>query len=253
MRSLLASVELLFATTAANALVLGSFMRDRGLKKRKFKYGSVADSTDRSSTSRSRRPTVNRHWGSDEDLVRELGLGASPYLREELPDTPGIGATFRAAPVSNVAEDMNLWRFRNRRKSGTAESDDSLLCGDPLTSSRSGSVATPRKVSFFDPGSTGRDGYLPNPETLSPHALPSPSIPAAASGLRRGSTALLQDLGGFSNPPAARPPPPPKPRGGTELRPIPHVSPYESQYPPNGMADMVLMDPGGLLGPEKKK
>lgn len=72
-RSLLASVELLFATTAANALVLGSFVRDRGTKKIKYRADSVTgDSLDRTS---SRRPTIHRHWGSDEDLVRDLGLG----------------------------------------------------------------------------------------------------------------------------------------------------------------------------------
>ncbi|KAK6220402.1 hypothetical protein QIS74_05904 [Colletotrichum tabaci] len=80
LRSVLASVELLFATTAANALVLGSFVRDRGIKKRKFKYGSVAaDSMDRGSDSR--RPTLHQHWGSDEDLVRDVGLGVDPDLR----------------------------------------------------------------------------------------------------------------------------------------------------------------------------
>jgi hypothetical protein len=69
-RSLWASVEILLATGVANALILGSFVRDRGVKKQKFKYGSVTDSMDRTT---SRRGTVARHWGSDEDLVRDLG------------------------------------------------------------------------------------------------------------------------------------------------------------------------------------
>ncbi|PHH75765.1 hypothetical protein CDD83_4366 [Cordyceps sp. RAO-2017] len=41
-RSLLASVELIFATAAANALVLGSFVRDRGVKKPKTLSGTSA-------------------------------------------------------------------------------------------------------------------------------------------------------------------------------------------------------------------
>lgn len=86
-RSLLASVELFFATTAANALVLGSFVRDRGVKKMKFRRTSVAaDSIDQSSN---RRPTIHRQWGSDEDLVRDLGLGVDSEIREELQETPG--------------------------------------------------------------------------------------------------------------------------------------------------------------------
>jgi hypothetical protein len=109
-RSLWASVEILAATAVANALVLGSFVRDRGVKKLKFKrdrYVSDASSTgtggdgdgngdagpmrvrrgssmvsepiERVST---RRGTIQHHWGSDEDLVKDLGWAVQdPELR----------------------------------------------------------------------------------------------------------------------------------------------------------------------------
>jgi hypothetical protein len=60
-RSLLASIEILFATAVANSLVLGSFVRDRGVKKQRWKFGSMSDSIGRSTN---RRGTVIRHWGS---------------------------------------------------------------------------------------------------------------------------------------------------------------------------------------------
>lgn len=212
-RSLLASVELLFATTAANALVLGSFVRDRGVKKKRFKYGSFAvDSLDQSHSSQSRRPTVNRQWGSDEDLVRDLGLGVDRALRERL-DYPEHGdlRLYTPAPVAKVTEEMNAWRFPkdSRQRSGTMGSDDSLLGHEMMreTTNDSTNPATPRRVAFFDiggllsdgpPTSAARDGYLPDiVDPVSPHGMPSPAHNASTTGQRRGSTALLQDMGAY--------------------------------------------------------
>ncbi|KAJ9137332.1 Integral membrane protein [Pleurostoma richardsiae] len=261
LRSLLASVELLFATAASNALVLGSFVRDRGVKKRKFKYGSFADSVDRTSETRSRRPTVGRQWGSDEDLVRDIGLGLNADLRD-LPDSPGAesGKFYPPAPIGGNAarlDKMDQWQFPDRRKSGAGRSDDSLLPRDQLSPmQRSNSSATPRRVSFFDVGgllstddsrsTSRRDSYLSSVDPLSPHSAPSPTMPASATGYRRGSQALLQDLGGLlgSHDTSARS------RGGTELQPIPRESPYESHYDSGG-GGPVLMDAGGLLRPPK--
>ncbi len=210
-RSLYASVELLFATVAANALVLGSFVRDRGVKKRKYRHGSAADSIDRSSGgSRSRRPTMNRQWGSDEDLVRDIGLGVNPELRPVSDPTAADPAAFHMAPQAKMADEM--WQFTNGRKSATAQSEDTLWAHDGAVSPRCNSPATytPRRVSFFDVGgllgddpasTTRRDSHLSSVDPLSsPHAAPSPSLPAAINGIRRGSTALIQDLGGLLNP-----------------------------------------------------
>ena len=55
-RSLIASLEILAATAVSNALVLGSFVRDKGTKKNKFKFGSVGGESnlDRPATARTR-------------------------------------------------------------------------------------------------------------------------------------------------------------------------------------------------------
>ncbi len=47
-------------------------------------YGSVAaGSMERSSGSYTRRPTAIRHWGSDEDLVRDVGFGVDRELQND--------------------------------------------------------------------------------------------------------------------------------------------------------------------------
>ncbi len=242
-RSLLASIELLFATAAANALVLGSFVRDRGLKKQKFRRNSNADSFDRSSGPR--RPTMHRHWGSDEDLVRDVGLAVEPELRQiaEQPDDQ-FGGTASLAPTNT----------NDRKRSNEAASDDVLLPHNQL--SKIESLPGPKKMAFFDVGgllddsvgtssaSYRRGSYT---STIDPHSLhpaPSPTVPASSSGLRRGSAALLQDLGGLLGPLNSRSSRT-KSRTGTELQPIPQAG--QEHNGGSRRNNPVLMDPGGLL------
>ncbi|CAK7212420.1 hypothetical protein SBRCBS47491_001457 [Sporothrix bragantina] len=326
LRSLLASVEILFATAAANSLVLGSFVRDRGVKKNKFRAGSVADSMERSSIIRSRRPTANRHWGSDEDLVRGLGLGVQPELRDS-PDDAMFGGPPRAvrpAPIVKIegavadplhsdstgegsshsggdgggVANFHAWSFPDHRRSGATNSaqsaqsglsglsgqsdDDTLLARDPLSpASRNNSTSTPRKVSFYDAGNLlgGGDnesepdtprssaaGGLRSPSIAGMRSStdsvpPSPAHTASNRGFRRGSSALLQDLGGLLGPPTSRS------RQRSEGRPhtlqtVPQGTPFQmpssplssqssqsGRYTPSNLDDLTLMDPGGLLGP----
>lgn len=223
LRSLLASIELLVATCVANALVLGSFVRDRGVKKRKFRYGSVAGESlhGTDSVNRSRRPTVaGRTWGSDEDLVRDVGFRVQkdPGVLDE-DGYPEAAAAKRPMPAGPVAphKSFNLqdWNFpemsspRGRR---------SPLQTDQRSDAPSNSE--PRRVSFNDVGGLLRGDSSPSlPGTTrrqsnarssvdrvsprsprSPRSPPSSTHPASASGLRRGSQALLQDIGGLLTP-----------------------------------------------------
>ncbi|RCI14067.1 hypothetical protein L249_8053 [Ophiocordyceps polyrhachis-furcata BCC 54312] len=196
-RSLMASVELIFATASANALVLGSFVRDRGIKKHKF---SVADSFDR--TSYPRRPTIQQQWGSDEDLVRDVGLSLEPTLR-------------RPSSAARADEYHHLQQQQQQQQQQTHHSppprNDSLSfldVGGLLLDSSSSS-------------SNNNNNNNNNNKTLAS------VVPASATGRRRGSTALLQDLRGDLTEP-------PSPRA--------HRS-YDSQRD----AGPPLMDPGGLL------
>ncbi|OTA63771.1 hypothetical protein K449DRAFT_328565 [Hypoxylon sp. EC38] len=233
-RSLLASVELLFATAAANTLVLGSFVRDRGVKKSKYRHNSIAaESIDRTSE---RRPTLQRHWGSDEDLVRDLGLGVDRELRDAtIKETQGDKPTKSDGTI-------DTWDFPRRHPSSATHSDNSLLSRDQITASRSNSTITPRRVSFFDvgglldgePSQSIRDSYNSSVEPPSPMSLSSPpsaTVQAPTNGFRRGSQVILQDLGGLLSPFNSRQSRSSS-KNGIELEPIPQhpKEPYESAH-----------------------
>ncbi|CAL3968339.1 unnamed protein product [Diplocarpon coronariae] len=209
-RSLLASVEILFAAGVANALILGSFVRDRGVKKQRWKFGSMSDSVERTT---SRRGTVIRHWGSDEDLVRELGLGVDPELREATP-TP------RPAPMASIGNSSvkahrlvtKDWQFPGERTGPGVESDV-IRNGEPHSPGDTSSIMTPRKVSFFDVGGLlEEDGprRLSSTRTADTDGESSTFGPLSTTwsheqGLspppqQKGSTALLQDIGGLLGP-----------------------------------------------------
>lgn len=254
-RSLLASVEILFATAAANSLVLGSFVRDRGLKKQKFRRDSAAESYDPSVSAR--RPTIHRHWGSDEDLVRDLGMTLEPELRNEREGSGENGVLqFTPAPVVRKLDpDLERWQFPQRQRSHAEHSDDSLLPHDPLTQTRSEPVTSPRRVSFFDVGglldplreSSGRpESGSSNGDSSKAHAPPTPTLPAGTGGFRRGSTALLQDIGGLLGPRNTRQARPRARSGGTELQTIPQ-STRQVKYNVHGKPEAQLVDAGGLL------
>lgn len=281
-RSLYASVELLFATAAANALVLGSFVRDRGVKKRRFKYDSVAaaGSVDRSSASDSRRPTATalRHWGSDEDLVRGVGYAVKPELRNARPRSPTDHPQYIPAPVvAPPPRDIHSWRFpggHNQPGMAPGECDlggSDLAAAAAAAARRSGSSGTHRRVSFFDyggllssdkPAATPPDAVIgsSSESAASPTTVvPEPAVPASGSGFRRGSAALLQDLGGFLSPTTsrqARPKLKGRKSSGGELSPSSGMGGTSSppvQLPREmpSEQELELMDVGGLL--ESKK
>lgn len=210
LRSLLASVELLIATGVANALVLGSFVRDRGVKKRRFKYGSVAGESVHATDSgnRSRRPTVaERAWGSDEDLVRDVGFGLQKNLRSGESDAEAR-LQLPAGPVAPIKTfDMNNWNFPER---GSSRGREGGLVPDDMSNAPSSSG--PRRVAFFDvggllddqdsasPSTARRHSTISSREQLTPHGAPEPAVYASAGGFRKGSQAILQDLGGLLGP-----------------------------------------------------
>lgn len=213
-RSLWASLEILAATGVANALVLGSFVRDRGVKKLKFKLGSTSDSIERTA---SRRGTVaQRHWGSEEDLVRDFGFVLDPELRGD-DDVPLPRRAPRATGSNGTVKLDHNWRFPN----GYAESEESDMVKFMNDSGHSpGDVSfinSPRKVSFFDVGglldedgggnSRRRQGSMATEEGASLHASMSHDSQSPLTS-RKGSKALLHDVGGLlsSSTPSSRTP-----------------------------------------------
>ncbi|RDL35859.1 uncharacterized protein BP5553_06471 [Venustampulla echinocandica] len=257
-RSLMASVEILFATAVANALVLGSFIRDKGVKKQRWKLGSISDSIERMP---SRRGPAMRHWGSDEDLVRDLGLGVDPELRSARPaPRPAPMATAGNVPVkAHKSRDMKDWQFHG---AGRSEASDEIvlmkMAHGGLGPDEISPVHSPQKVSFFDVGGLLDDDQ---PRTTSSDRITdtdgesSIQLPQHEHGLsptpaRRGSAALLYDLGGFLSPRKERTPQQPRsyelqtmqqqPQGGRRGS----ASPAKPERQPTRLS---LQDVGGLL------
>jgi hypothetical protein len=280
-RSLLASIEILFATAVANALVLGSFIRDKGVKKQRWKRGSMSDSVERTT---SRRGTVVQHWGSDEDLVRDLGLGVDPELRENMTHAPRPAPMAVAGNAPAKADNLTMgrdWQFpgaETGEPSDTSEEMDFVKVGEPNHSPEDvSSIVTPRKISFFDVGGLleeDRDQErrvsstrttdteltsLGESSNQSHHPLHSSwsydnGSASGVSGLspappRRGSTALLQDIGGLLGPRTRRE----QPSRGYELQTILQEGDraQSDATPPPNLSRMQtthsLQDVGGLL------
>ena len=245
-RTLWASVEILFATAVANSLTIGSFVRDRGVKKQRWRHSSQSDSIEREA---SRRGTIIKHWGSDEDLVRDIGISVDPEIRGAMSlsyPRPAPMAVAGNAPVTSTSLNRD-WQFP---KSSDIDSDDSELVKEPESSHSHGEVppGSLHKVSFFDVGGLLHE----NPRGHSLHTLntqPSSSGMGAltsttSDGLgRRGSSVLLRDIGGIL--------PSPGPTSRASLRSPPPLLRRQLSEPPRSLHNKrpatTLYDIGGLL------
>ncbi|PSK33631.1 hypothetical protein B9Z65_7518 [Elsinoe australis] len=83
-RTVWASIEILCSTFVSNAVVVGSFVRDTGVKKNKYRAQSVSDSIERAPTRRTIPQPLD--CDSDEDLFRSIGCRIPPELMEESED-----------------------------------------------------------------------------------------------------------------------------------------------------------------------
>jgi hypothetical protein len=201
-RTVFASGEILAAAAVANAIVIGSYLRDRGVKKQKYKYGSTTDSTDRPST---RRHTIALNSNqSDEDLFRDMCYRTAPELEEQYTPRPPPLAISPSRRESEVSKEKDSYFPES-----TADSEESDVKTavevpvSPMSSPRE-SRAYPskkRNVSFSDVG-----GLLEDASSRSSTIAPSPTTThiqdwaPAPSSPRRGSRQILSELGGLLSP-----------------------------------------------------
>ncbi|KAI1926083.1 hypothetical protein LOZ12_000490 [Ophidiomyces ophidiicola] len=175
-RSLIASLEILAASAVSNAIVIGSFVRDRGLKKQKFKAGSLSESIEQSS---SRRATItHHHWGSDADLVGDLGIRLDPELRS--PSYQKIRPAPMALPSAHLAKRGSIdpnWQFSFSKS--TAD-DDRTSASDSL----GGLKVHPHEYIETNFHPSPKDATMPPPSYLSL------------------SKVSLNDVGGLLDPPS---------------------------------------------------
>ncbi|KAI9042932.1 putative integral membrane protein Pth11-like [Aspergillus affinis] len=233
-RTLLASLEILAATAVSNAVVIGSFVRDKGVKKAKYKKAqgsaSVSESLDHTTV---RRATVTHHqWGSDSDLAGDLGI----RLDADLCSSENQGP--RPAPVAGPYQPYGthpgttaglnpVWSFNHpstittddEGTSTTGSLDIKISPHEYIETNKPSTIphpsSSPGKVSFFDVGGLldpspststlhvpGTNPHHPNPH---PHPLasnpnPNPNPPRRTrtrTRSRTGSLAFLQDVGGL--------------------------------------------------------
>jgi len=222
-RSLLASLEILAAAAVSNAVVLGSFIRDRGEKKRHFRFEGTAGSSslDTSHNQQRSRTLTQRHWGSDADLVGDLGMRVARGLEEHETNVPRLApvALPLASHAASVTPQLNShWNFASRPSIETDETDLKAAVHDsgkqPSPTDILIPAPTPRRMSFFDVGGLLKDEPSPAPRhpsvaIVSPNATlrttrgpsPTPSEPPTEvdrlQESRRGGHALLQDIGGI--------------------------------------------------------
>lgn len=231
-RSLLASLEILAATAVANIIVIGSFLRDKGVKKVKYRAGSLAGTEDdvegdvltRPATRQTKPSIAQRHWGSDEDLVRDFGLSIPADLRHE----STAERTARLAPIAEPADvayhDLEepeptinphgrglldpAWSFRKAsgqapRRRDSADSSDSDSSTDfklqrlePYRDEPSVPAEIPetpyKAMTFFDVGQLINTS-MPERSSDEPHS----------GRLSRSGHNFIADIGGLTDPPTS--------------------------------------------------
>ena len=198
-RSLLASVEILAAAAVSNALVLGSFVRDRGVKKAKFKFGSAGcDSNLDRPTTASQRAQSRSHnrgisWGSDIDLAEDMGMRLGPEFAAVKPSVarPAPAVVLPFPGEGQVSPGNKGWAFPHRGSMDSEEIDlKNKISPDyepvsPMQSYQHMPTNGPRRVSFFDVG-----GLLGKSPSRNSYALP-PDSPTLENGQNISMQPLL--------------------------------------------------------------
>lgn len=273
-RSLLASFEILAAAAVSNALVLGSFVRDRGIKIQRFRFGSTSDSIERTST---RRGTITHHqWGSDADLAGDVGMRLDPELREKTyvprPAPVTLRSTCQIKPNPSAVVNSD-WHFPS---SGSTTTSNEKIDYEAAHSPGEVSAMTSPRMSFFDVGGSLETDYArrtPHVNTLmasnSSTSSPPPSRQSPThQPVRKGSRAFLQDMGGLLSPHEEGFHPPSSPSGdfsrptSSQLQTPERPPTAEATVRPNRKSPrpprvslprqhtaQSLQDVGGLLGP----
>ncbi|KAJ5131188.1 uncharacterized protein N7515_007227 [Penicillium bovifimosum] len=264
-RSLLASLEILAATAVSNVLVIGSFVRDRGLKKLKYKrtHGSASVSESMDKSFERRNTVMQNQWGSDSELADGLCIRLNPEIYPPTnPQTNDathlqISASVPSPPQMPLAVARTgtldpSWSFSthsdDRRTSAADSLDIKVSPREYLRTNQSPRdlpppPETPRRVSFSDVGGLltrdlsegARPGHVRAQTTLS-----SPVEAETAQQRDRGGRAFLEDMGIV----AARPVRLPLPAVGltrTHSTPSCHSSDVTLD------AEIELQDVGGLL------
>ena len=265
-RTVWASVEILAASAISNAIQLGSFLRDRGVKKARYRPERVLSRTESNQAPSTRRPTLTQHhYGSDEDLFRDVGC------RVQTGDDVEAARPRTAKTVASPSEtdefpmkDSANWHFPESAPADSShDSEDNedirdTISVDPMPSPTDvRGHPRERRVSFYDVG-----GLLDEADSRSSIVPISPTS-STSKGSRHIMADLLTTLSPTHRPLSnlsthSLPPRSPSSRSPEPPRSI--LRRYDSNAPPlqdvGGLApprdagnSMELQDIGGLLPP----
>jgi hypothetical protein len=233
-RTVFASSEILAAAIVSNAIILGSFLRDRGIKKTKFRASSTTDSMERRNSA---RRMTQQTCSSDENLARSLGYRTKPELTEKPSTLPRPAPAANLQLLSSNTQDGPFantnWQFPHQELGILQSNDDARPKvadnRDPMPSPRAG-----RRVSWVDAG-----GLLEN-SVVTPSPTDSVITHDFAAQPRRNSRA--------SNtlPPSGRAFPPPARRSSRLSQ---HSEDYEMSIRPSHQ----LQDMSGSLSEQREK
>jgi hypothetical protein len=195
-RTVFASGEILAAAAASNAVILGSFLRDRGIKKAKYKT-SQTDSMEGPS---SRRMTLTKQaYGSDLDLFHGMCYRTSHDDPEAgVPRAPPIMSGANGEDTTEPNEESSMRADDGWRRPSNHSSYQKTSRHVSRSRSRQNSVAAPpepgkliKTVTFSDPG-----GLLDNASSqASTIVAPSPALGQSSAG---------QDYSGTTQPGTGR-------------------------------------------------
>lgn len=211
-RSLWASIEILASAAAANAVIIGSFVRDRGVKKQRFRsetdrQESVAD------TPAINRTLTRQHWGadSDEDLFRSVGGRMSSIVQQDPEDLekmqPAKSLPFHE-PHEEVEDEKETYHGQGKQERHVSEIMDfhdpgGLLADGPddvgHANGQAGASEAVDFASALGPPVTAGVNNLPGSQTRAgaqEMGQRQPASPATAS-YDSNSTMELSDAGGL--------------------------------------------------------
>jgi hypothetical protein len=220
-RSLLASLEILAAAGVSNSVVIGSFLRDKGVKKPKYRRESTGGASSIERTMTKRTTVTQNHWGSDSDLVGDVGMCLAPELQSRKSSI--ISAPRCVPPPQDYASEE-----KGDHAGPSLQGDMSSLSTNSTDVKHelrqieecSGAISppvNPRKLNFFDVGNLMQSDekhspiHPSNPTATHPHQssyshstnppLPRNSQPHTHQPPSPGPTIpILSDIGGLLSP-----------------------------------------------------
>ena len=225
-RSLIASLEILSASAVSNVVVIGSFIRDKGVKKAKFKAPVPTEPEDTLSRTQTRLRSITlHHWGSDEDLVGDMPMALPPTLQRGLTGEQIVRAAPMAPPgsrddleaghgrkSSTLDKKWDSSHVQSRSRARKSTDSTSTTSTDIKLRDLQASLDEPvgpgadidtkplaKRTSFFDVGGLVDQPQSSPPSGNSREASVKGGVPSPRG--RAGSKAFLSDIGGMLSSP----------------------------------------------------